>query len=144
MSPLQQKATSGSMEEKGRVFRLLESGAVGDKGLRDLSLPDSLFSRIADINITHLLQVLQERHEGTVPNGGAGAPGGPLQAEGPPGGGPLQGEGAPVGGPQKAEGAPGGPPQTPEERSERMQQEHQEKLRAAAMRAVEEIERGGG
>ena len=92
-----------------------------------------------------LVQVLQDRHQG-------GAPGGPLKEEGPsggplknegPSGGPLEEE-SPSGGPLNEEGPRKGPQQTPEQRSERMQQEHQQRLRLGALRALEEIEKGGG
>ena len=36
------------------MFRLLESGAVGDKALRDMDLPESLLSSLTDININQV------------------------------------------------------------------------------------------
>ncbi|OEH78619.1 eukaryotic initiation factor 3 family member related protein [Cyclospora cayetanensis] len=52
--------------DAGRVFRLLEGGTVGDKALRDAELPASLLASLVDVNIDHLLEILQDRHDGVL------------------------------------------------------------------------------
>ncbi|CDJ62606.1 hypothetical protein, conserved, partial [Eimeria necatrix] len=107
---------------QGKVFRLLEAGAAADKALREADLPPALLSCLVDVNIHHLMEVFQERQEGTAnatapkgpPEGPPeGPPGGPR--EGPPGGPPKEAkpsEGAPEGLPKEEGplGPPGGPP----------------------------------
>ncbi|CDJ41547.1 Eukaryotic initiation factor 3 family member protein, related [Eimeria tenella] len=88
---------------QGKVFRLLEAGAAADRALREADLPPALLSCLVDVNIHHLMEVFQERQEGTA---NATAPKGP--PEGPP-------EGPPRGPPKEAEPSEGGPEGPPKE-----------------------------
>ncbi|KAL8426118.1 hypothetical protein Efla_000110 [Eimeria flavescens] len=119
-------ATAGvllRLHPPGRLFRLTESGALGDKLLRELQLSPQELACLRDINVEEALNVLRERYERVATRKLAAA----------------KGKRPPMG-PPKAAAAK----ETHAEKAAEKRSQHQQQLHAEAAAALEEIEAAGG
>ncbi|KAL8448025.1 hypothetical protein Emed_004024 [Eimeria media] len=110
---------------KGRVFRLVEGGPLGDKLLRDLQLPPETLNCLEDVHIGQLLSILREQHEG-VSSGGVAVEAAPDEGSSSPA---VE---------KEAEGGP------PGDKSEQMRAQHLQRLREGALASLERMQAAGG